>query len=103
MSRTYRRKNGWDIPTYEFIYNEDFGFFQKRYFDKSSKEYLFAKNKYHRDSTTNYGCVPHWFVNLNSERPLRRKTKNALKKWMLNSDSELMIPLYIKDVGWYFW
>lgn len=102
MSHTYRRKKSWNIPTYDFIYNKELGFVQKIYFDKSSKEYLLAKNKYQRDSDIYSNCVPHYIINKSFERPFRRKTKISIFNWMKYPNKDLLIPIYIKDSGWYW-
>lgn len=102
MSRTYRRKNGWNAPTYDYCLTEE-GYFEKQYYDKSSKKYKLEKNKYHRDKDIYGGGVPHWYVNLNCERQLRRKTKRELHKWVKNPDSEAMVPLFMRDAGYSYW
>lgn len=103
MSRTYRRKNGWDNPTYDFIYSEE-GYVVRQLYDKKSKEYKIAQVKYHQDGNPFRGSVPHWFVNLFCERSLRRTTKHEIHKWMKNPETiEPMIPEFIRDAGWKYW
>ncbi len=103
MSRTYRRKNGWDHPTYDFIFTEE-GYIKKYYYSKDSKEYLLDNSKYHRDHPIYGTCVPHWFVNLYSERPLRRKTQATIQKWLANPTEEgIICPKRMRDAGWNYW
>jgi len=103
MSRTYRRKDAWGFSSYEFEVNS-FGFVQKKYLDKNSKEYIVKKAKYHKDSKIYGSSVPHWFVNLFCEKPLRQKTKHQIKKWMNNpNSSELIVQPYVRDAGWNYW
>ncbi len=103
MSRTYRRKNGWDNPTYDFSYEIN-GFVQKIYYSKNSKEYHLAQVKYHRDNSNYRKSAPHWFVNLFCERKLRQQSKQELKKWLKNpNEIEPMVPLFIRDAGWKYW
>ena len=75
MSRTYRRKNGWDTPTRDYVFNEELGHWQDIALDKNSLEFKKQTNKYHSDHNLYGGSVPHWFVNLFFERKFRRKTK----------------------------
>lgn len=61
--------------------------------DKTSKEYKKALAKFHSDA----GVMsfkepgPHWFRNLFTERPQRRKAKRELKKFMLDNEYEVIL------------
>ena len=87
MSRTYRRKsragtmNDWDFRLSVY-----------RIQDKTDAEIARLLSVYHSDS---YDCAfkepgPSWFRTLVTERPLRRKNKQELKKFLLNDDYEPM-------------
>lgn len=87
MSRTYRRKssagtmNDWDFRL--SVYKIQ---------DKTDAEIARLLSVYHSDS---YDCAfkepgPSWFRTLVTERPLRRKNKQELKKFLLNDDYEPM-------------
>lgn len=94
MSRTYRRVGqsklrGWfeDIAWYtsEWIWTEgSYRVLYRRPFPKDSKEYKKGKARYHSDAAT-HNCKepgPSWFRNLYSDRPLRRSSKNELRKYI---------------------
>ena len=102
MSRTLRKKNGWDVPTYSYEITDD-GIWIKHYYAKNSDEYKRKKSKYHRDGSIYGGSVPHEWINLNRERPLRQQSKQVLNKWVKNPNSEPLIPLYRRDAGYYYW
>lgn len=94
MSRTYRRKGqpklrGWfeDIAWYtsEWV-RSDSGYrvLYRRPYPKDSMEYKKGYARYHSDGAT-HSCKepgPSWFRNLYSDRPLRRSSKNELRKFI---------------------
>jgi hypothetical protein len=62
-------------------------------YKKTSKEGKKRIAKYFSDNGT-YKCKepgPHWYRNLYTERPNRRKTKRELQKFMLDNEYEPMI------------
>jgi hypothetical protein len=95
LSKTYRRKNqkvklrqlnGSSAIWYYFA-NCCF------YRPPTKSELSKAKAVYYSDSGTNdfKEPGPSWFRNLYHERPLRRKNKLELKKFMLNPEYEPMV------------
>lgn len=100
MSRTIRRKNGNQtrksscelsdfITDYLWIYvNKCTLYCIRKQYEKHSIEYKKGKAKFHSDSGTwkHKEPGPRWFRNLTSERPLRRKHKLEIYKFIKNPD-----------------
>lgn len=96
MSRTYRRKTtdrvNWacDLEHYisEVVFSDytRFSSWVRVHYPKASKAYKKGLARYHSDAaTTNFKEPgPSWFRNLISDRPLRRKAKNELRKFMIS-------------------
>lgn len=104
MSRTYRRKkDGWNIPSYEYVCSPGTYVLIKKSLDKSSEEYKINKIKYHQDKERYFNSVPSWFVNLYCERKLRRESKKAIDRWIKNPEKDCLLPLYVKDAGWKYY
>lgn len=105
MSRTMRRKNASWTQKENYFYDLDYinGIFEKKFFEKGSKEYKKAYYKYHGDRKTYGSGVPHEYINLNHERPFRRENKIKVQKWMNNPEREIIFNDYIRDAGWYYW
>lgn len=94
MSRTYRRtkctrRKGWwdslDWYTSEWVWAEaGYRVLYRRTYPKDSVEYKKGKARYHSDAGS-HSCKepgPGWFRNLYSDRPLRRSSKNELRKYI---------------------
>lgn len=88
MSRTIRRKgeknkNLWYVERYFSNWGD---------YSPDSIEWKRRKSYYHSDSfdVTFKEPGPSWFRNLYTERPLRRKNKNELKKFLNNPEYEPM-------------
>ena len=111
MSRTYRRKNA----LYEFHqgldYGLNYGYISDLYeeninasrLDKNSKEYKKALKRYLSDKSKYRSSVPSWFVNMFCERTLRRKTKHAIYQYYKNENTEVILPKYVHNAGWYYY
>ena len=94
MSRTYRRKTtnrvNWacDLEHYisEHIRIEGTYKYVRVPYPKASKAYKKGIARYHSDGATNNFKEPgpSFFRNLFSDRPLRRKAKNELRKFMIS-------------------
>lgn len=120
MSRTYRRKNLYnsnDIPSwiyverwcsmseYEQVLEEhadsiqavtdsSYGYGRRVdiWFAKNSKEGRRRLAVYLSDAATDSRHRPHrWFVNEFHQRPYRRRSKNELRKYMIDTEYEYMI------------
>lgn len=98
MSRTYRRKNqNWHFKKgcmigLSYAYEADDVV--------NTEEYNKSRSIYHSDKRHYRSSVPSWFVNMFSERSLRRKTKRAIYNWTKSPDSDLMLPKYVHDAGY---
>lgn len=102
MSRTYRRtkerhRRGWFDDEYwytsEWVRNEVGMISHRERYPKDSIEYKKGYARYHSDAGT-HCCKepgPSWFRNLYSDRPLRRKSKNELRKFMANEEYEPVV------------
>jgi len=97
MSRTYRRKTtdrvNWACELEHYIsevvfsdYTRFSSSWVRVYYPKASKAYKKGLARYHSDGATNNFKEPgpSWFRNLFSDRPLRRKAKNELRKFMIS-------------------
>ena len=106
MSRTYRRKSEKDRPSRkrlqwlksEFMEWHSYAWstFTLSYLTKlepGTKTYQERMAEYHSDAgTTNFKEPgPSWYRKLTTERPLRRRNKNELRKFILDNDYEPMI------------
>jgi len=101
MSRTFRRRNGvgnnwsdFEYHTGEYI-RVGKGIWARVYvpYPKNSKEYKKGKARFHSDAGTTR-CKepgPSWYRNLTTERPLRRKSKRELQKFMLDPNYEPIV------------
>ncbi len=116
MSRTYRRRRYrqyWssDNPLADFFAKEEEVVWEDVDYVKWSYEYSFMSTRYNvrymknsktgrklvsisRSDAATHNCKepgPGWFRNLYVARPLRRKAKNEIHKFMLDPDYEPMI------------
>lgn len=100
MSRTFRRKNTtnngmWmDLEWFTSSWAIGGGYrFERVQYPKSSKEYKKGKARFHSDSCTNR-CKepgPSYFRNLIEVRPLRRRSKILLHKFVTNGLEDVVI------------
>lgn len=97
MSRTYRRKRGdkteleWATTNYLRVSDTWIWYWEK--LDPTTKEYKQAVAKYHGDyGTSHYNSrAPGWWITLTSQRPYRRDADRKIKKWLLNTEYEVII------------
>ncbi len=108
MSRTFRRKNetqeyDWILRDWDWSYNT-YGicYGQRKTYDRKSKEAITALAHYHSDAGTYTWREPgpSWFRNLTSQRPMRRQSKNQLRKFMLDEEFEVIIETNPKLEYW---
>jgi len=97
MSRTYRRKGGdhtdleWQTRVCSQIPGTYIWLWEKM--DPKTKQYKKVVNKYHSDAGTQKfnNCPQGWWVNLCIQRPHRRDAKRQLKKWLTDSEYEVIL------------
>ena len=96
MSRTYRRQKGynrnlaWHVG--DWVKLEGFTTRWLRPLPKDSVEYRKGLAVYHSDKTSSFKEPgPSWFRNMFSERPMRRRNKRELLKFMRVPDYEPMV------------
>lgn len=100
MSRTIRRKNEtqeyyWILRDWDTYWNTEDGcwYSPKVWYDKTSKEGKKALKRYHGDAGS-HKCKepgPSWYRRITRQIPLRRDSKEELRKFMLNEEHEVMI------------
>lgn len=97
MSRTFRRKNviaeKWYTHDWVTAFESDWKREAYVHVPKSKAVLKKGLARWHSDAGT-YACKepgPAWFRNLTRQRPLRRKGKEELRKFMLNEEHEVMI------------
>lgn len=110
MSRTYRRRQGnetkksrWGLAdALQSYVKVSRGVYVWVPIDPKSAEGRKRKAKYHSDAgtTTFKEPGPSWFRNLFSERPLRRKNKNELRRFVLDQEYEPMVSPKGKIIYW---
>lgn len=124
MSRTYRRKkyplpkwiycdsmvsekelHNYDAESIDIIRNSRWVYLFYKWVDvfikPKSKEGKKRAAKYRSDAKTYDWFRPNgWFINTYYERANRRKTKNELRKFMLDTEYEPMIESKIKLGYW---
>jgi hypothetical protein len=118
MSRTYRRKKGrewyWlyqdyvldlsevDLSQVELVsYPKWGGRGYQILFKPDSIEGKKRKNEYHSDrAERSKEPGPSWFRNMLVERPQRRDAKNQLRKFMLDSEYEVILNAQDKLEYW---
>lgn len=104
MSRTYRRKkDSWAVKNYEYVVVPGTYSWIKEYLSYDDERYKKSVIEFHKDKDRYFNSVPGWFVNLYCERSLRRKSNRAVKKWMNNCETDLLLPKYVKDAGWKYY
>ena len=97
-------KDGEEIdPTWDVRHNPGYG--NGGWYERSSapatKEGRANYWKMHKDAKFNFKEPgPHWFRNMDSDRPLRRHSKNELRKFMFNKEYEPVISRYWKLDYW---
>lgn len=75
-------------------------------FYRDYDQYLGAmKAKYHADRTRKRcGGIPHWFRNIHSTRPLRRKHRREIQKALdVDNGEELHLSPFTRDLGWWYY
>lgn len=108
MGKTYRRdslygKSRMKQEAVEFVDDASHPYGFKRVpMDPKSKAFRKHRAKFHSDSGFSQS-VPHEYVNLNHERPMRRRTKQELKRYEVNPDHEVIIEKARKDAGYNYW
>lgn len=105
MSKTIRRKKHlYARDTTEFSREiSKYGgvYYRKRQMTKAEQTQEDAK--FFSDRYEGF-CVPHRYVNLKKERPLRRKIAALLHKYTKDPDNvEVILPKAYKDAGWDYW
>lgn len=107
MSKTIRRKQEkWYFNTHEGV--DSIYPFEDSYYtvdvrlDRNSKEYKKKLAKYQSDKKRFRSSVPPWFIKVFFNKPMRQENRIELKKWMLNTETELLLPPYIHNAGWYY-
>lgn len=108
MARTIRRKNArWNsFGNYDMVklISKYGGSYSKCVnYEKDSLEYKKFWNKFHSDKDRYENGVPGWYVNMNFEKPLRKKTKQLLSEWKKNPQEDVVLPEYFRCAGydWY--
>lgn len=100
MSRTIRRKNEtqeyyWILKDWDMYLAMPSGTYlcKSIYLDKNTKAAKKALKHYHGDAGT-HKCKepgPSWYRRITRQVPLRRNSKEELRKFMLDEEHEVMI------------
>ncbi len=94
MSRTFRRKNC-TYEEYDWVLLSWAGYslhVSRIRLDKKSKEGKKRLARYHSDAGGYYKEPgPAWYRRIVAQVPLRRSSKNELRKFMLNEELEVII------------